>query len=68
MAHQVYMRAENGPFRCDNCAHYAKPRRCEQPDIVKLLGASEPGLATVDPGGCSDYFEPQKDFRGDRDA
>jgi len=57
--HQVYMPSKNGPFRCDHCTHYAAASRCRQPDIVALLGAVSPGLAKVDPGGCSDYFHPQ---------
>lgn len=55
--HRAYLPASQGPFRCDRCEHYAKPDRCEEPHIVTLLGAVEPGLAQVDAGGCSDYFE-----------
>jgi len=60
MAHQVYMPAKNGPFRCDLCEYYPAPSRCMKPEIVKLLGEVERGRAKVDPGGCSDFFEPRK--------
>lgn len=56
--HQVYMPAQNGPFRCDHCEHYVAAGRCGEPHIVKLLGDAGGHVAKVDPGGCSDYFEP----------
>ncbi len=59
MLHQVYMGAKSGPFRCSNCEYYPAQARCRKPEIVKILGEVEPGRARVDPGGCSDYFQPK---------
>lgn len=65
--HQVYMRAEDGPFRCDHCSHYhTGSDTCDEPHINEAARRGLYGLnwdgrhAVVDPGGCSDYFDPRK--------
>lgn len=66
MAHQVYMPQQNGPFRCDHCEYYVGPHACANRTIIGLAGAGKFGLAlnrgraVVDPGGCSDEFEPKR--------
>ncbi len=61
------MRPVAGGFKCSNCEYYASANRCDQPDIIKLLGAQSDGLAKVEPNACSDYFEPRDEFQGDSD-
>ena len=56
--HQVYMPSTEGPFRCDHCNYYQAVGQCTHPKIIQLLGAGADGAAAVDPGGCSDYYEP----------
>ena len=64
--HRVYMSQENGPFRCDHCSHYGPAKRCSEPHIIEDARQGLYGLklardqAVVDPGGCSDYYDPWK--------
>lgn len=64
--HQVYMPGKNGPFRCDHCVYYVGTNQCNNQKIVALAHNKQFGLymlgrfAAVDPGGCSDEFEPRR--------
>ena len=63
--HSVYMGADAGPFRCDHCEYYPSAGRCNNRIIIgyakdKKFGLSMSGtLAVVNPGGCSDEFQPK---------
>ena len=69
--HRVYMSAASGPFRCDQCSHYGPAKRCNDPHIIAdaregLYGLKLAGQqAVVDPGGCSDYFDPKGERRAE---
>ncbi len=64
--HQVYMGGKSGPFRCDHCEYYEAANRCNNGHIIQLANQRQFGLtmmgafARVEPGGCSDYFEPTR--------
>lgn len=67
--HQVYLPEEEGPFRCDHCEYFEQGNKCNQKNIIDYarhkmynLTLSSDGLANVDPGGCSDYFERNSDM------
>ncbi len=63
--HQVYMGGKAGPFRCDHCEYYVGANACNNRQIIRLASQRSFGLtmhgalARVDPGGCSDYFDPK---------
>jgi D-arabinose 1-dehydrogenase-like Zn-dependent alcohol dehydrogenase len=65
MAHQVYMPVQKGPFRCDHCEYYRSTNRCDNSTIIGYATLGKFGLslvdgkAKVDPGGCSDEYEPK---------
>ena len=74
--HQVYMPASAGPFRCSNCEYYPSAGRCNNEVIMARAKSGQGGLSPsmivgdlvrVDPGGCSDEFEPRDEFEGDSD-
>lgn len=73
-AHQVYMGEDDGPFRCDHCTHYGPEERCNEPHIIERARKKQFGLrldgkrAVVQPGGCSDYFNPSEEEEEDQSA
>ena len=42
----VYMRGDEGPFRCDHCEYFGSPSSCR---VVS---------GTIDPKGCCNLYDP----------
>lgn len=61
----AYMSPDQGPFECDKCEHFDGNGNCNKPEVVQELGKNDQGLATVDPKGCCNYFEPGQNSKTD---
>ncbi len=67
--HSVFLRAEKGPFKCDNCEYYMKgDYACYNKNLIRDVKARTKGteklkinpaghVAEINRGDCCDYFE-----------
>jgi hypothetical protein len=64
--HSHYASPGDGPFRCDNCWHFAEPHYCDHPEVLEDARGEEKGVrlgryknretAVIAAAGCCNYF------------